>query len=141
MYCRDMCLRTGLVMPRAGWVIDLGANRGLFSVWAALAGAHVVAVEAQLGFAPVIRGLAAHNGVANRVHVEIAVAGGARVPGATEGLSPMTTAGRRPRMARRSDPLACPMPEIMSDYRIDRIGMLKADIRAANSPSSALART
>ena len=35
MYCRNVYLRTGLVMPDDGWVIDLGANRGLFSVWAA----------------------------------------------------------------------------------------------------------
>src|SRR5215472_16726900 len=38
MYCRNVYLRTGLIMPRTGWVLDLGANRGLFSVWAAMAG-------------------------------------------------------------------------------------------------------
>src|SRR5487761_1479777 len=83
MYCRNVYLRTGLVMPRAGWVVDLGANHGLFSVWAAMAGAQVVAVEAQQGFAPIIGGLAAHNGVAARVRVETAIAGGVRTPGAT----------------------------------------------------------
>jgi hypothetical protein len=46
MYCRNVYLQTGLVMPRTGWVVDLGANHGLFSVWAAMAGAQVVAVEA-----------------------------------------------------------------------------------------------
>ena len=39
MYCRNVYLRTGLTMPATGWVIDLGANRGLFSVWAAVTGA------------------------------------------------------------------------------------------------------
>ena len=29
MYCRNVYLRTGLVMPRTGWVLDLGANSGL----------------------------------------------------------------------------------------------------------------
>jgi hypothetical protein len=50
MYCRDVYLRTGLTMPAAGaWVVDLGANRGLFTVWAAATGAKVLAVEAQAG--------------------------------------------------------------------------------------------
>jgi len=86
MYCRNVYLRTGLVIPRTGWVVDLGANRGLFSVWAALAGAQVVAVEAQQGFGPEIRCLAAHNGVGDRVHVEIALAGGTVRAGATAGV-------------------------------------------------------
>jgi hypothetical protein len=29
MYGRNVYLRTGLKMPPNGWVIDLGANRGL----------------------------------------------------------------------------------------------------------------
>jgi hypothetical protein len=86
MYCRNVYLRTGIRMPRTGWVLDLGANRGLFSVWAALAGAQVVAVEAQRGFAPEIRHLAAHNGVSDRVHVEIALAGGTVTNGASAGV-------------------------------------------------------
>jgi FkbM family methyltransferase len=128
MYCRNVYLRTGLVMPQAGWVVDLGANRGLFSIWAAMAGAEVVAVEAQQGFAPVIRGLAAHNGVETRVHVKTAIAGGATTPGATVGVMgddhrwETTTHGAAQR------PAGVSIPEIMSDYRIDRIGLLKADI-------------
>src|SRR6266496_2104995 len=73
MYCRNVYLRSGFAMPRSGWVLDLGANRGLFSVWAALAGARVVAVEAQQDFGLEIRRLAAHNGVGERVLVEIAL--------------------------------------------------------------------
>src|ERR1035441_4327273 len=86
MYCRNVCLRAGLRMPAGGWVVDLGANRGLFTVWAAVNGAQVVAVEAQQGFAGEIRGLAEHNGVADRVHVEIALAGGVASPGGTVGV-------------------------------------------------------
>ena len=128
MYCRNVYLRTGLVMPNDGWVIDLGANRGLFSVWGAIAGAQVVAVEAQQGFAPVIRGLAAHNGVAARVHVEIAVAGGARVPGAAAGVIGDDHRWSTTSHGAAQRPPGVSVPEIMSRYRIDRIGLLKADI-------------
>ena len=78
MYCRNVYLRTGLRMPTKGWVVDLGANHGLFSIWAAVTGASALAVEAQQGFAPLIRTLAEHNGVADRVHIKIAMASGGR---------------------------------------------------------------
>src|SRR5207248_1215487 len=86
MYCRNVYLRTGLTMPAGGWVVDLGANRGLFSVWAALAGAQVIAVDAQHGFAADIRHLAERNIVEHRVRVRIGVAGGTRVAGAAVGV-------------------------------------------------------
>ena len=86
MYCRNVYLRTGFAMPRTGWVLDLGANRGLFSVWAALAGAQAVAVEAQQGFEVEIQCLAERNGVGDRVHVEIAMAGEIVTAGATVGV-------------------------------------------------------
>ena len=65
-----------------GWVLDLGANHGLLSVWAALSGSHAIAVEAQQGFEPEIRRFAAYNSVSERVHVEIALAGGTLTEGA-----------------------------------------------------------
>lgn len=128
MYCRNVYLRTGLEMPTRGWVVDLGANRGLFSVWAACSGADVVAVEAQQGFAPQISSLAAVNGVGERVHVETAMASGVDVPGATVGVLADDT-----RWAAASDsvgerPAALSMPDIMTKYDIDEIGLLKVDI-------------
>lgn len=128
MYCRNVYLRTGLVMPRAGWVVDLGANHGLFSVWAAMAGARVVAVEAQQGFEPVISSLAAHNGVATRVNVEIAVAGGVTTPGATAGVLADDHRWATTSHGAAQRPAGLSVPEIMSGYRIDRIRLLKADI-------------
>ena len=86
MYCRNVYLRTGLTMPASGWVIDLGANMGLFSIWAAANGAQVLAVEAQHGYAVDIRQLAVHNGVADRVHVEIAMAGGTALSATSVGI-------------------------------------------------------
>jgi FkbM family methyltransferase len=128
MYCRNVYLRTGLIMPQTGWVVDLGANRGLFSVWAAMAGAEVVAVEAQQGFAPLIRGLAAHNGVETRVHVKTAFAGGATTPGATVGVLADDYRWATASHGATQRPPGVSVPEIMSDYRIERIGLLKVDI-------------
>jgi FkbM family methyltransferase len=128
MYCRNVYLRTGLQMPTSGWVIDLGANQGLFSVWAAVNGADVVAVEAQQGYADRISHLAEHNAVAQRVHVEIAMASGVTVSGAKTGvladdrLWAMTSHGAPTRPADIS------LPRLMSAYGIKRVGLLKVDI-------------
>ena len=140
MYCRNTYLRTGFAMPRTGWVLDLGANRGLFSVWAALAGAQVIAVEAQQGFEPEIRCLAARNGVSDRVHVEIGLAGGIATAGATAGVVAddqrwATTSHGAPRglRARRS----------RSSCRLTRSagsGCSKWISKAVNSQSSAAAK-
>jgi FkbM family methyltransferase len=129
MYCRNVYLRTGLTMPADyGWVIDLGANRGLFSVWAAATGATVVAVEAQQGFAPLIRDLAAYNGVADRVHVETAMAGGVTLSGAAVGVlaSDSRWAGSSHGLAAR--PAGISMPEVMLKYGMAEVGLLKVDI-------------
>jgi FkbM family methyltransferase len=128
MYCRNVYLRTGFVMPRTGWVLDLGANRGLFSVWAALLGAQSVAVEAQQGFEPQIRHLAAHNGVSKRVHVEIALAGGAVRAGSTVGVVADDLRWAATSHGAPQRPADVTVPQLMSVYRIDRIGLLKVDI-------------
>ncbi len=128
MYCRNVYLRTGVTMPTKGWVVDLGANRGLFSVWAAVNGAQAIAVEAQQGFAQLIRALAEHNGVGEHVHVEVALASGVTASGANVGVVAddqrwsMTSHGAPTRPADVS------VPQLMSAYGIDRIGLLKMDI-------------
>jgi len=128
MYCRNVYLRTGFVMPRTGWVLDLGANRGLFSVWAALAGAQAVAVEAQQGFEPEIRRLAAHNGVSDRVHVQIAIAGGTVTAGANAGALADDEVWAATSHGAPQRPAGMSVPQLMSAYQIDRIGLLKVDI-------------
>jgi FkbM family methyltransferase len=128
MYCRNVYLRTGFVMPHTGWVLDLGANLGLFSVWAALAGAQVVAVEAQQGFAPEIRRLAAHNGVGERVHVEIALASGIVTAGATAGMVADNQHWATTSHGAAQRPTGVSVPQLMSAYQIGRVGLLKADI-------------
>jgi FkbM family methyltransferase len=128
MFCRNVYLRTGLAMPGTGWVVDLGANRGLFSVWAALTGATVVAVEAQHGFAAEIRRLAAYNGVAERVRIETAAAGGASVPGASVGVLADDNRWATSSHGGTRRPAGVSVPQLMATHRIDRIGLLKMDI-------------
>ena len=128
MYCRNVYLRTGFLLPRSGWVLDLGANRGLFSVWAALAGAQVVAVEAQQDFGPEIRLLAAHNGVGDRIHVEIALAGGTVTAGATVGVVADDRRWAATSHGAPLRPVGVSVPQLISAYEIDRIGLLKVDI-------------
>ena len=128
MYCRNVYLRHGLTMPTRGWVVDLGANHGLFSVWAALSGADVVAVEAQQGFASKIGQLAAHNRVADRVHVEIAIASGGASAGNRTGMVADDRVWSATSHGGPNRPAAKSVPQLMSAYRIDRIGLLKVDI-------------
>jgi len=128
MYCRNVYLRTGLVMPTVGWVVDLGANRGLFSVWAALTGARVIAVEAQQGFAAEIRGLATCNGVAERISVEVAVASGAAVSGTAVGLIADDSLWATASHGTPDRPTDISIPGLMSTFGIDCINFLKMDI-------------
>jgi FkbM family methyltransferase len=128
MYCRNVYLRTGLRMPDRGWVVDLGANRGLFSVWAAVNGAQVVAVEAQQGFGPLIAALAQHNGVMERVHIEIATASGVATSGAAVGVIADDLRWASASHGSLLRPADASMRQLMAHYRIDRVGLLKVDI-------------
>jgi FkbM family methyltransferase len=128
MYCRNVYLRTGLTMPVDGWVVDLGANRGLFSVWAALTGAEVIAVEAQYGFGAEIRRLATHNRVAEHVHIETSIVGGTSVSGASVGVVADDYRWATTSHGAPTRPADTSVPQLMAEYRIQRIGLLKIDI-------------
>jgi FkbM family methyltransferase len=128
MYCRNVYLRTGLTMPASGWVIDLGANRGLFSTWAAITGAQTVAVEAQQGFAPMITELAAHNGVTGRVHVETAMASGVLVSGTAVGVLADDVRWATSSHGLGARPADVSVPDLMSNYGITHVDLLKVDI-------------
>jgi FkbM family methyltransferase len=128
MYCRDVYLRTGLVMPSRGWVVDLGANRGLFSVWVACNGASALAVEAQQGFAPEIRELAAHNRVSERVRVETAIASGASPSSLVIGDLADDHVWAAASHATPQRPATKSIPALMVEHGIDCVGLLKMDI-------------
>ena len=128
MYCRNIYLRTGLTMPANGWVIDLGANRGLFATWAAMNGARVVAVEAQQGFEHDIRMLARHNAIADQVHIEIGLAGGANSSARTVGFMANDETWVNSSHTGPARPSSISVPELMSRYQISRVGLIKFDI-------------
>jgi FkbM family methyltransferase len=128
MYCRNVYLRTGLVMPSDGWVLDLGANCGLFSVWAAATGAQVVAVEAQQGFSSLISRLATYNGVSERVHVVNAFASGTKVSGKTVGSLADDAHWVGASHSTGDRPTDISVADIISSYHIDRVGLIKMDI-------------
>jgi FkbM family methyltransferase len=128
MYCRNVYLRTGLTMPSDGWVVDLGANCGLFSVWAAVSGAQAVAVEAQRGFAPIIEVLAEHNGVRDRVHVEVAMVGGTRTSGSRAGVLSDDQRWSASSHGTPDRPADVSVPQLMAAHKIDHISLLKMDI-------------
>jgi FkbM family methyltransferase len=128
MYCRNVYLRSGLVMPSRGWVLDLGANRGLFSVWAARTGARAVAVEAQHGFASEIRRLARHNRVLDRIRIETAIVGGVSIPGASVGVLADDHRWSTTSHGAPTRPPGTSVPELMSAHEIRHISLLKLDI-------------
>ncbi len=128
MYCRNVYLRTGLTMPGDGWVVDLGANHGLFSVWAAVSGAQAIALEAQGGFAPLIEALAEHNGARDRVHVEVAVVGGTRTSGSRVGVISDDQRWSASSHGAPDRPAGVSVPQLMAAHKIDHIGLLKMDI-------------
>jgi FkbM family methyltransferase len=132
MYCRNVYLRTGLRIPDGGWVVDLGANAGLFTALAAVDGARVVAVEAQRGFAPEIARLLAHNRIdPDRVHIEVALAGSADPGAALVGVVVDDARWHGASHAGPDRPGRVSVPELMSRYGIDRIGLLKLDIEGS----------
>lgn len=131
MYCRNVYLRTGLSMPTSGWTIDLGANRGLFSVWAACAGAQAVAIEAQQDFEGEIRELALYNDVGDRVHIVTALIASSR--GDTRAIGVLEDDGRweSATHAGALRPGRMTLRQILDKYDIDRVGLLKMDIEGA----------
>jgi FkbM family methyltransferase len=131
MYCRNVYLRTGLSMPVKGWVVDLGANRGLFSVWAALSGAKVIALEAQQGFASEIRRLAEHNRVIDRISIVTAIIGGQVTAGASIGVIADDSRWLTTSHGTATRPAEMSVPQIMELNDIEEIALLKMDIEGS----------
>lgn len=99
MYARRIYLRRPeCQLPSRGWVLDLGANQGLFSLLAAKTGARVIAVEAQPGLVRVVEDACRRNHLAEgAVTVVNALIGGSTGVFASPGAwSSSHSGGTRP---------------------------------------------
>ncbi len=132
MFGRNIYLRTGLRIPTRGWVVDLGANSGLFTVLCAVEGANVIAVEVQRGFVPEIERLVAINGIAeSRVKVEIATASSVDGRVTQRGVIADDDRWRTASHAETVRPARRSVPDLMAHHHIGRIGLLKMDIEGS----------
>ncbi|MDP3760224.1 MAG: FkbM family methyltransferase [Ramlibacter sp.] len=126
MYCRQVYFPTpDFRLRRGGVVVDLGANIGLFSLLAAKAGCHVLAVEAQKGFAREMRALLALQGVDRNVAIEVALVGAARGL-----LSEAKTLGAASHLEGAIPP-SISMAELLARHGIREIDFLKVDIEGS----------
>ncbi|SNQ51092.1 Methyltransferase FkbM (fragment) [Frankia canadensis] len=125
MYCRGVYHALPGYAPAAGEVvIDLGANQGLFSVLAARAGASVIAVEAQRGFAAAFADHAARNGVSNRIRLLHALVGPA-----TGVLADLRT--RQAASHWGGDVGVLTMAEVFEAGGVERADLVKIDIEGS----------
>ncbi|KDA43556.1 FkbM family methyltransferase [Frankia sp. B2] len=125
MYCRGVYHALPGYAPAAGEVVvDLGANQGLFSVLAARAGADVIAVEAQRGFAPAFINHAAGNGVSNHIQLLHALVG----PTAGVFADPRA---RRNATHWDGDVDVLTMAEVFEAGGVDQVDLVKLDIEGS----------
>lgn len=126
MYCRQVYFPSPQFSLHPGkWVVDLGANAGLFSLLAALAGCKVLAVEAQAGFVREIEALASARGVSDRVTVEnVLVGGGSGVLSDSRKLETASHFGGV--VPRKSS-----MDALLAKHGIDEVDLMKVDIEGS----------
>lgn len=126
MYCRQVYFADADFAFGPGMtVVDLGANVGLFSLLAALAGCEVLAVEAQRGFVREIGRMAASHGVEKRIVVEHALVG------AGSGLLSEPAARSRGSHAEGTSPPVRSLEELLDAHGIDRVDFLKVDVEGS----------
>lgn len=127
MYCRKVYLsHPNVHLGTDGNVVDLGANVGLFTLLAALRGAHVVAVEAQRGFVKAVEARLEENGCAERVAIDCALIGG--------GVGVFARPEDLVRASHYEPEQATPvisMEELVERHGLETIDFLKADIEGA----------
>jgi FkbM family methyltransferase len=112
-------------LPEAGWVVDLGANRGLFSTLAACKGLNVLAIEAQVGFRPAFEARMARNEVnthAWTLENVLVGAGGILVDEAALNEASHSEGALTPR---------APLVDLLDKHEVSEIEFLKCDIEGA----------
>ena len=126
MYCRQVYFPTPAFALKPGTtVMDLGANVGLFSILAALAGCKVIAVEAQTGFVRELTELASSYGFSTNIIAENAMVGSGT--GIFSDSSALATASH----FEGSAPPLVSMTELLAKHRVDQLDFLKVDIEGS----------
>lgn len=85
-------------------------------------------MEAQQGFVPLIEALAEHNGVRDRVHVEVAFIGGTWTSGSRVGVLSDDQRWSASSRGGPDRPANVSVPQLMAAHKIDHIGLVKMDI-------------
>lgn len=125
MYCRRVYfVRDGFGVSDGDTVVDLGANIGLFTTLAAVAGARTIAVEAQSGFLSAIQANLRRNNAEDRAEVVHALVG-AR----TGVLS--SDANRGSSREWGDEPERIGMPELLARCGVTTVDLLKVDIEGS----------
>ena len=126
MYCRQVYFPTpAFSLNRNTFVVDLGANAGLFSILAALAGCKVIAVEAQAGFVRELESLSALYGVSDKIWIENVLVGSKT--GVLSDVNNLKAASHFDGIVPRQ----IAMEELLSKYRVDYLDFLKVDIEGS----------
>ena len=126
MYCRQVYFPTPSFALNPGTtVMDLGANVGLFSILAALAGCKAIAVEAQSGFVRELTDLASSYGLATGIIVENAFVGSGT--GLFSDFSALATASH----FEGCTPPFVSMTELLAKHHVDQLDFLKVDIEGS----------
>ena len=132
MYARRVYLASPLVqLPTNGWVLDCGANQGLFALLAVGAGCKALAIEAQSGFTPRRRELLALNEmpVDSMIHVEAMLGGTSGQFTSDEEWKASSHGGSAER------PMTASISGLLSEHSIDEVAFLKMDIEGGDRKS------
>jgi len=125
MYCRRVYFRApGFEICPDDVVVDVGANRGLFTTMAAVYGKRVLAIEAQASFVPAIEANLSRNNCRRRATIEIAMVGDA------SGLL-RTAEAEASTSVWASRPPVIAMEELLTRNAIDKIHLMKIDIEGS----------
>jgi FkbM family methyltransferase len=125
MYARGVYFQLeGFHLSEGDFVVDLGANIGLFTLIAARIGAQVIAVEAQSEFLPIARRHLEENGCVERVVLEHALVG--------SGTGLFSKADQLHGASHfRDAPPPRTLNEILEQHAFPRVDFLKIDIEGS----------
>ena len=125
MYCRQVYFASVNVQLSEGdVVIDLGANRGLFTIMAAQIASKVIAIEAQDGFIDTIKNNVRENNCSDRCIIINALIG------AKSGIL-SSKDGQQAASHWEHAPETLSMNDLIDKFNLDKVDLLKVDIEGS----------